>query len=336
MGKGGMPGSEVTVAEVLRDAGYATGLIGKWHIGYEGDRLPNAQGFDYFYGHRGGKIDYFKHTDTAQKEKGNPLGKHDFYENDRQIFPEGYSTHLFTKRAIQFVQDNKQTPFFLFLAYNAPHYARPGVLQAPEEYIRKFAGDQKPTRRQLYAAMVSCMDDGIGELLTALEQNGLAENTLVMFISDNGGDPSNGGRNLPFVGGKWKYDEGGIRVPMIAKWPGRLPAGKTCDQPVHMIDLFPTTLGATGIPMPADVQFDGLDVMDVLAGDATLPERPLFFADKAVRRGNWKLINGRLIDLTSDLQARNDLAQQQPDIAGELQRLLAARQTALKGNGLED
>ena len=328
MGKGGMPSEVVTIAEVLKDAGYATGLVGKWHLGYGGDKLPNNQGFDTFYGHRGGKIDYFAHSDTAQKVEGSNLGKHDFYENETEIFPEGYATELFTRRAVTFIEEHKERPFFLFLAYNAPHYARPGVLQAPVEYIRKFAGDQPPTKRQLYAAMMSCMDDGIGTVLETLKANGLEEHTIVMFISDNGADPSNGGSNQPLVGAKWKYDEGGIRVPMIAKWPGKLPSGKTCGESVHMIDLFPTTLGAAAVAMPAGVPLDGLDVMDILAGNVS-PERPLFFKDTVVRKGKWKLIDGRLYDLESDLQERNNLAEQQPEMVQHLQQIIAERQAAL-------
>jgi len=329
MGKGGMESGVVTLAEVLKAAGYATGLVGKWHLGYGDGLLPNDQGFDAFYGFRGGKIDYFNHTDTAQKVEGSEQGKHDFYENKTEIFPEGYATALFTRRAVQFVETHKAQPFFLFLAYNAPHYARPGVLQAPEEYIRKFAGDQPPTKRQLYAAMMNCMDDGIGTVLEALKANGLEEHTIVMFISDNGADPSNGGCNLPLTGAKWKYDEGGIRVPMIAKWPGRLPAGTTNGEAVHMVDLLPTMLGAAGIVMPTNVPLDGLDALDVLAGVAKLPERPLFFKDSVVRKGKWKLIDGRLYDLDADLQERNNLAGQHPDVVLQLQNLIADRQASL-------
>lgn len=321
MGKGGMPGDQVTVAEVLKKSGYTTGLVGKWHIGYNGDKLPNAQGFDLFYGFRGGKIDYYKHTDSAQKIKGSKLGKHDFYENEKEIFPKGYSTELFTKRAVQFVKDNKENPFFLVLAYNAPHYARPGVLQAPDEYVRRIAGDKKPTRRQTYAAMVSCMDDGIGELMAALEKNGLKDNTLVMLISDNGADPSNGGCNKPFVGGKWKYDEGGIRVPMITRWPGVIPAGKTSQEVIHMIDVFPTTLAAAGVKPPEDLSIDGLNVLDALKGKTDVPDRALLFnRGKVVIKGKWKLINGKLLDLEADPQEKNDLSTEHPEIVKSLKK----------------
>jgi arylsulfatase A-like enzyme len=314
MGEGGLPGNAVTIAKVLKQSGYATGLVGKWHLGYEGKSLPNSQGFDLFYGFRGGKIDYFKHTDTAQKVKGENLGKHDFYENEKEIFPEGYSTGLFTQRAVQFVEDHKAGPFFLLLSYNAPHYARPGVLQAPEETIRRFAKEGKPSLRQLYAAMVSGMDDGVGEVLACLKKNGLEDNTLVMFVSDNGADPGNGGSNTPFTNGKWKFTEGGIRVPMIVKWPGKLPAGAMTREPVHMIDLFPTALAVAGVAKPPDLKLDGLDALDVLKGKRTFPERSLYFGKDVVIRGKWKLINSRLYDLETDPGEREDLAQKYPEV----------------------
>lgn len=321
MGKGGMKADAVTIAEILKKAGYATGLVGKWHLGYTGDALPNRQGFDEFYGFRGGKIDYFLHTDTAQKVEDSKLGKHDFYENETEIFPEGYATDLFTSRAVDFVERHREKPFFLFLAYNAPHYARPGVLQAPDHYIRRFAKGEKPTPRELYAAMVSCMDDGIGKLLDCLEKNGLADNTIVMFISDNGADPSNGGSNAPLTGGKWKYDEGGIRVPMIVRWPGVLPAGATTREPIHMIDLLPTLLPAAGIQLPPDLELDGLDVLAALKGNAKLPSRPLFFKNQTVvRKSKWKLKASQLFDLEADPRETEDLALRHPEVLDQIRK----------------
>ncbi len=325
MGKGGLTGDKTTIAKVLKEAGYTTGLVGKWHLGYADDRLPNPHGFDEFYGHRGGKIDFFTYTDTAQKVADNPMGKHDFFENDQVIYPEGYATDLFTDRAIRFVETHKGNPFFLFLSYNAPHYARPGVLQAPEEYVRRFTKGDEPTRRELYAAMVSCMDDGIGKFMDHLRENGLIENSVVIFLSDNGGDPSNGGSNKPFLGAKWKWDEGGIRVPMMAQWPGKIPAGTTTDQALHMVDFFPTMLAMAGVPMPEGMEIDGLDINATLKNNAPLPERPLFF-QKAVMQGKWKLLNGtRLFDMDNDPTERNDLAAQHPEVVETLQALHAAR-----------
>lgn len=314
MGTGGLEARIVTIAEVLRNAGYTTGLIGKWHLGYDQMSLPNNQGFDLFYGHRGGKIDFWQHTDSAQKIAGNPLGKHDFYENETEIFPEGYATDLFTRRALRFVEEHRQRPFFLFLAYNAPHYARKDVLQAPEASIRKFS-QTEPTRRELYQAMVNYMDDGIGQLLACLKQHRLDQNTLVIFLSDNGADPGHGGSNQPLSGGKWNYKEGGIRVPMVIQWPGVLPARSSRTEPIHMIDLFPTTLAAAGISKPPDLELDGLNVLKVLQGNSGMPERPLFFNQKqVVRLGQWKLLGSELYDLDTDLQESRNLAVMYPEI----------------------
>ncbi len=326
MGEGGMPADAVTIAETLKTSGYATGLIGKWHLGYEGDTLPNRQGFDEFYGHRGGKIDYFTHFDTAQKVKDNKDGKHDFYENEKEIFPNGYSTDLFTNRAISFLDQHKTKPFFLFLSYNAPHYARPGVLQAPESYLKKFDKPNSNKKRPVYAAMVSCMDDGIGKVLDAVKRNGLEENTIIMFVSDNGGDPSSGGYNTPFSGMKWSLKEGGIRVPMIMKWPGNLPAGTTTKETLHMIDCYPTMLAAAGIPAPTSDKIQGGNVLDVLKGKTNAPDRALFFGKDTVRKGKWKLSGANLYDLETDPQEKIDLAATQPKALEELQALIKGKQ----------
>jgi arylsulfatase A-like enzyme len=325
MGEGGLPADVVTVAETLKRNGYATGLIGKWHLGYEGDTLPNQQGFDEFYGHRGGKIDYFTHYDTAQKVKGSKDGKHDFYENDKEIFPEGYATELFTDRAVAYLDEKKEKPFFLFLSYNAPHYARPGVLQAPESYLMKFDEPNPNKKRLIYTAMVSCMDDGIGKVLEALKRNGLEENTIVMFVSDNGGDPSSGGNNAPFSGMKWSLKEGGIRVPMIIKWPGKLPTGVTSKEILHMIDCYPTMLAAAGIPVSADNKISGSNVLDVLKGKSSAPERPLFFGKDTVRKGKWKLSGASLHDLEADPQEKVNLAAEQPKVVEEMQALIQGK-----------
>lgn len=324
MGEGGLPAEVVTIAETLKSGGYTTGLIGKWHLGYEGNTLPNSQGFDEFYGHRGGKIDYFTHFDTAQKVKGSKDGRHDFFENDKEIFPEGYATELFTDRAVGFVDRHKEKPFFMFLSYNAPHYARPGVLQAPESYLEKLDAPDSNKKRSIYAAMVRSMDDGIGKVLDAVKRNGLEKNTIVLFVSDNGGDPSNGGSNTPFSGMKWSLKEGGIRVPMIMKWPGHLPTGTTTREILHMIDCYPTMLVAAGLPMPQEAKLPGSNVLGVLKGKASAPDRPLFFGKDTVRKGKWKLSGANLHDLEADPQEKVNLAADQPKVVEELQTLIQA------------
>ncbi len=311
MGSGGMSGNVVTVAETLKAAGYRTGAIGKWHLGYTGDMRPTRQGFEEFFGHLGGKIDYFKHTDTAQK------GKHDLWEGEQEVQREGYSTNLFTDRAVEFVKKHSGEPFFLYLAYNAPHYAHADkdALQAPDEWIRKFAKGPKPTDREVYSAMVACMDDGIGRVLASLKEQKIDGDTLVIFMSDNGADPKYGGSNYPLSGHKRDVLEGGVRVPMAACWPGVIPAGKVSKEQVHMADFLPTALAAAGVQPPAGAKLDGANMLEVLKGAAPASELPRFFhyaGDTALRRGKWKLdrIKGaaKLFDLETDLQEKQDLS----------------------------
>ena len=314
MGKGGFRQGTVTIAECLKQSGYATGLVGKWHLGYAGEALPNSRGFEEFYGHRGGKIDFFEHTDTAQKVEGNPMGKHDFFENDTEIFPKGYSTDLFTDRAIRFVENHKSTPFFLVVSYNAPHYSRGGVLQAPENILKRFTKGKKPTDREKYTAMVSCMDDGIGRLMECLSREGLDENTMVIFVSDNGADPKHGGSNGALSAGKWTYREGGIRVPMVAKWPASIPANRTVPDSIHMIDFFPTMLRASGTTFPVKAKIEGVDVMDCLRGEAKVSERVLHFGNTTLMMGKWKLFEDKLYDIENDPTEQKDQAALQPAI----------------------
>ncbi len=321
MGKGGMGNNIVTIAEILKGAGYNTGCVGKWHLGYKGDSLPNQQGFDYFFGHRGGKIDYFKYTDSAQKIEGEPLGKHDLYENGREVFSEEYATDLFTDKTVQYINSVSDSPFFLYLAYNAPHYARRDVLQAPESYIKKMDNINKSAMRQTYAAMVSCMDDGIGRIIQTLFDLNLDRNTLVMFIGDNGADPKHGGSNYPLRGGKWTLWEGGIRVPFITRWPGIIPEDSVSDESLHMTDLSATTINAAGLSKTSSMVYDGINCLDVLTSNQSLPERFLFFEHNnfsAVIRGKWKMLKNNekmyLFDLKDDPGEEVNLADRYPDI----------------------
>ncbi len=318
-----------TIAKVLHDAGYVTGLVGKWHLGYQGDMVPTHMGYDEFYGFLGGKIDYFKHTDSTQKN-GTPDGKHDFWEGDREIFPEGYSTDLFTERARKFIRDHARQPFFLELAYNAPHYATTkGVYEAPAAYLKKFGvtGDPKDTRGG-YAAMVNCMDDGIGRVLAELKAQSLEQNTLVVFISDNGAEDA--GSNKPFSGGKHSDKEGGIRTPWAARWPGVIPAGLVRADIVHAMDVMPTLLAAAQVPPPPGLKFDGTNVWSVFTGKEPAPVRPICFPPSTIRLGKWKLFSGKLYDIESDPGESADVAAQHPEVCAQLSGLLAAWQQDLK------
>jgi arylsulfatase A-like enzyme len=308
-------GGAVTVAQMLKDNGYATAAVGKWHLGYTGDVTPLRKGFAEFYGFRGGKIDFFKHTDTAQKN-GTPEGKHDFYDNDTEIFPKGYTTDLFTDRACKFLRDHKDAPFFLYLAYNAPHYAKVGVWQAPDDYLNRFGAAGQTKGRGVYAAMVSCLDDGIGKVLAQLHDLGLDDDTLVVFTSDNGGEGA--ASNRPFSGGKHKFTEGGLRVDQIWRLPGTLKAGAVRADAVHVVDLTPTVLAAVGVTAPAGAAFDGADVWANVKDGTPVPARPLYLGNGAIRAGHWKLLDGKLYDVAKDPAEKSDVAAAHPDVVQRL------------------
>jgi arylsulfatase A len=330
MGGGGLRADAVTAAAWLRRQGYRTALVGKWHLGYAGAALPNAQGFDEFFGHLGGKIHYYQHTDDVGG-KDRP----DLWENGNPVQRPGvYSTTLFTERACDFVRAQRAGPFFLMLSYNAPHYARgrkPGdaygpdhYLQAPPEFLQRVARDpQHPTLRETYAAAVACMDDGIGRLLKTLEEEGLRDRTLVVFLSDNGADTGHGGSSGALSGHKAQLAEGGIRAALIARLPGRLPAGTVVSEPVDVRDLWPTSAALAGVPGDLP-KLEGVDVAASWSGGAA-PGRDRCFAwrdEKVVLRGRWKWyeVGGaqRLFDVQNDAAERHNMAGQQPGLVSEL------------------
>jgi arylsulfatase A-like enzyme len=311
----------VTVAKLLHDAGYVTGLVGKWHLGYSDDVSPTHKGFDEFFGFRGGKIDFFKHTDTAQKD-GSPDGKYDLWEGEHLIRRQGYTTDLFTARAKQFIQKHAggsaDKPFFLYLAYNAPHYAKPGLWQAPDAYLKKFNALGQTKGRDVYRAMVACMDDAVGEVLAELDAQHVAGDTLVVFMSDNG--PDKPGSAGPLSGGKFTYREGGIRVPWVARLPGVIPPGTVRDDPVHAIDVLPTALAVAGAKPSAKLALDGQNVWPSFTGGPRVRERTLYFSDVGARRGKWKLFEDQLFDVQADPGETTDLAARQPDVRDRLAR----------------
>ena len=315
----------VTVAQVLHNAGYVTGLVGKWHLGYEPSVTPTHMGFDEFYGFHGGKLDYFNHTDSTQKN-GTPEGKHDFWEGDQEIFPKGYTTDLFTDRAIKFIHDHAHHPFFLEVTYNAPHYAiTNGTYQAPESYLKKFGVEKNPNgTRGGYAAMVNSMDDGIGRILAELKAQTLDQNTLVIFISDNGAE--NAGSNGILSGGKHNNKEGGIRVPWVARWPGVIPAGLVRSDIVHVMDIMPTLMAVAQAPAPQGTPLDGTNIWSAFIGKEPVAERPMCFPPRAIRQGKWMLLNGKLYDLDTDLTEKTDVTDQHPDVVAQLTKELTAWQ----------
>ncbi len=333
---------EVTLAEMLKSQNYRTAIIGKWHLGSgKSDDLPPHHGFDLFTGHKGGCIDYFYHVYGG-------MGNF-WYVNGALREEAGYSTELITDHALRFIEQEKKkaNPFFLYIPYNAPHFGKtdpdhvPKVtvslfegeykgygimnsLQAPEEYVRRFA-HIKDSYRRTYAAMVSSLDDQVGRVLDKLENEKLLENTMIWFISDNGGyaETYHGhASNGKLRGEKATLREGGIRIPAMVCWQGKIKAGQVIDQPLCNIDLMPTLGKITGFALTA-LPIDGQDISEVLLAQKSLT-RDLYWRyqdQTAFRRGKWKLFNNEeLYDLASDLSEQHNVADKHPDKLKELQQ----------------
>lgn len=331
----GTPGSEHglratgrSLPQLLRQHGYATALAGKWHLGYTPETSPGAHGFALFFGLKSGYHDYYAHTDSR--------GQPDLWENDRVVDVPGYTTDLVTKRAIDFIEQQRARPFFIDVAYNAPHwpYQRPDAESIAAGNARHLMpGEAEQSTRADYVAMVEGVDRGVGQLLGAIERLGLAGSTIVIFTNDNGGEwlSSNG----PLFHRKLTVWEGGIRVPMLVRWPGRVPPGKVSDQVAITMDLTASILAATGVVLPPDARLDGTNLFPILEGREPERERTLFwrtsfvgFLQKAVRSGDWKLVidgaHTLLFNLRSDIGEREDLAARRQDVVSRLRPLLAA------------
>jgi arylsulfatase A-like enzyme len=304
-GQAGITKATPTLPAKLKSAGYATSLIGKWHLGSQNP--ASAVGFEHFYGFMGGEVDYLKHTDMR--------GKPDWQRDGKQIEESGYTTYLFADEASKQIRNrDKAKPFFLQVAFNAPHID----LAAPEDLVAKHKSDG------LYGAVVEGLDIGIGRILATLDEQGLRDNTLVIFVSDNGASRRNGS-NAPLRGYKSSVDEGGIRTPAIVRWPKRVPAGVKLDQPIAIIDLFPSIAAALNLPLTAELKLDGVNQWPAIAGGKTLP-RPAFLvasADIALFDGDWKLVETNagqrtLYNLKADVSEAKDLLAAQPELAAKL------------------
>lgn len=319
----GLPLSETTIADCLKKAGYATGMVGKWHLGQAPKYQPTARGFDEFFGFLGGAHPYFAAEGAGKARAGNPIMR-----GKERIEEKEYLTDAFTREACAFIDRHKGEPFFLYLPYNAAH----APMQAPQKYLDKFAhiADE---RRRTHAAMMSCMDDGIGKVMARLKEDGLDESTLVLFVSDNGGPTrSTTSGNGPLRGYKAQVYEGGIRVPMIVRWPGRVPAGKVYDEPASSLDFFATAAAAAGADVTAERPLDGVNLVPYLDGKKAGPPHEYLFwrmgQQSAVRKGNWKLVKigaqpPALYDLATDIGESKDLAGEKPDVRDPLTKALA-------------
>lgn len=288
--------SEQTIASVLKPAGYATGVVGKWHLGSGPDTAPNAHGFDSFFGFHSGCIDYYSHRQYWGEPRR--VNYHDLWRNRTEIFEDGqYFTELVAREAKQFISENRSRPFFLYVPFNAVHYP----MHAPHKYVERFP--KLEPERQMYAAMLAAADDAIGEILGVVKQLGLAENTMVFSSADNGAtrepraglnqQPAKGGSNAPFRGNKFSAFDGGMHVPAILSWPGVIRPGQVIREIGAHIDLLPTIAKAAGAALPGDRTVDGRDMLPVAASGAKSPHEAMFWdsaGQLAMRRGNWKLV----------------------------------------------
>ncbi len=311
----GLPLTEVTMADVLKSAGYVTGAVGKWHLGIAPHFHPFKRGFDEFFGFLHGGHSYI----DPSLGTFNPI-----LRGTEPVDEKEYLTDAFSREAVAFVERHHNEPFFLYLAYNAVHTP----MQAPQRYKGSFKHITNP-KRQVYAGMLTAMDEGIGKVLAKLRELGLEEDTLLFFVNDNGGPTgANGSRNDPLRATKGTMYEGGIRVPFMVQWPGRLKAGRVYNHPVIALDILPTAAAAVGVRVPRDRKLDGVNLLPYLTGKKkNSPHESLFWRsaqNHAVRKGKFKLVKmggeTGLFDLSSDVGETKDLKAEQPDVLKEMEK----------------
>ena len=325
----GLPVTGRSLPQLLKNAGYTTALIGKWHLGFKAEYHPNRHGFDYFWGYLAGYIDWYTHV------RGD--GEPDLWENDRAVAFDGYFEHEVTNRAVRFITDRGRDPFFLEVAYGWPHWPfqsphHPSVAVRKNNSMFQQPADPNPPSRKDYVDIVEDADQGVGRILDAIDRQRLTPNTLVIFISDNGGEWLS--RNAPYFHRKDTLWEGGIRVPAILRWPGVLPSATTSNQVAITMDLTATILNAAGADL-RNARLEGVDLLPLLSGRTPRMERTLFWRiamkdrqQRAVRSGNWKLLlDGglqMLFDVAEDPGERDDRAAAHPDIVAKLKPMIEA------------
>lgn len=309
----GLSPTHPTVASLLKKNGYETTLVGKWHLGYLPTFGPIQSGFDEFFGIMSGGVDYFTYKDA--------FGEADLFEDKVTVERVGYLTDLLTARAVEVIRRRHTRPFYLSLHYTAPHWPWEGP--ADREVSRGLkgglAGFTSGGSLATYAAMMKSLDDGVGQVMSALRKAGLDRDTLVIFTSDNGGERFS--YNWPFTGKKFELREGGVRVPAIVRWPGVIPAGRSTEQVAITMDWTATILAATQTRPDAEYPLDGDDLLPVSKGERAAYERKLFWRhakQEAVRSGKWKYLNEGereyLFDLSVDQREQADFKERQPDI----------------------
>lgn len=315
----GLRSDQTTMATRLKALGYATAAVGKWHLGNQPENRPTRRGFDEFFGTLN-NTPFFHPTAFIDSRVSN--------EVQAVKDPDFYTTDAYAGRAVDWIGKNKDKPWFLYLPFNAQH----APLQAPKTYLERFP-EITDKKRQMFAAMMAGMDDAIGRVMGTLRELGLEENTLVFFIADNGGPTaSTTSKNGPLRGFKMTTFEGGPRVPYIAQWKGKIPAGKTYDFPVMNLDVLPTAIAAAGGKPEASWQLDGVDLMPYLTGAETArPHQTLYWRfgpQWAIRDGDMKLVVSKggsgqpeLYNLATDIGESKDLAASQPEKVKELQAM---------------
>jgi arylsulfatase A-like enzyme len=335
----GLPTSEITLAELLKQRGYRTGMVGKWHMGSAPKYQPGNQGFDHFVGFYQGAALFDEVDDPEVINARLPWDGIDKFlwgalnnqlvRNGKPFRPDKYMTRLFAEEGVRFIEENREQPFFLYMAFNAPHTP----LQAPKRNYDKLAHIQDHKTR-VYCAMIEAMDDAVGMLLDKLKEAGLEDNTLVVFSSDNGAAPYTRipHCNLPLRGSKATYYQGGVVVPYLVRWPAKIRAGQVSDVPVSLLDVFPTAAAAAGAKLPGDRAIDGIDLLPFIRQEtAGRPHQALYWRSgkyKAVLAGNYRLqIDGiqhkvMLYDIATDIGERTNLAESMPEKVAELRALL--------------
>jgi len=328
-GKAAMPADQVTLAEALRGAGYRTGLVGKWHLGRDPGTLPRDQGFDEFFGHLEGCIDNYSHFYFWSGPN-----RHDLWRNEAEVWEEGkYFPDLCVREAVRFLEENRDRPFFLYFASNLPHYP----LQGEARFRKMYEG--LPSPRREYAAHVSTLDSKIGEVLAKVDALGLRENTLVIFLSDNGHSLEErqnfgGGSGGPYRGAKFSLLEGGLRLPCIVRMPGRLPASQVRDRVAAAMDFFPTVLELCGVAPPPR-KLDGKSLTPLLESNEAASPHPVLHWQTgnqwSVRDGDWKLLTNAqgldladktfLVNLAADVGETKNLAADHPEIVSRLKAM---------------
>lgn len=326
----GVPVNATYMSKALQEAGYYTGIVGKWHLGSAPKFHPNRRGFDDFYGFLGGGHDYFPEQYQATYVKQRKDVKKDIRDyilplehNGKEVKESEYLTDAFSREAIRFAKDAKakKKPFFMYLSYNAPHVP----LQAKAEDLAIFDAIEDDDRKT-YAAMVYAVDRGVGEIVKALKANGQYENTVIVFLSDNGGNTDHGANNYPLKGRKGDTWEGGFRVPMFVHWPKNISTGQRYDHPVSSLDLYPTFLGLAKSEVPKGTKLDGKNIMaGLLAGIDVYKEQMIYtlrhrhgYNDVGVRQGDWKITRmgnepWRLHNIKTDIKEKKNLSGRYPE-----------------------